>query len=382
MKKIFYLILGVLLFIPALVKADMGAPIIKEYKASVINPKGATIYEYDGKPIATEEKIAYGTEVYVESEVEMDDCLVSVNKGDAEESYFVKFKDITILVNNYKVNKKELTDKETALVLKDVKIRKGPALGYDSTGVTIKKGTKINIQWFKDEDENITDPIENRYDNDNPWVYVEYNGTKGFISIEGTIAYREIKKAMITNINAPITDGKNTLSTIKVNTIIKDGIYLMDPWNSTYYIKYNGVAGYINMFDLVEKNKETEFTTKRKINIYEEAGANKYENLKSIGSIPSGEKFTSSFYNVDIDCNIYYEKGNTKGWIYVVPDDAGNCGISWIDENIEEDEPVNTNVTKKANPNILYICLGAAIVISITAVVIVVLINKKKKSYE
>jgi hypothetical protein len=109
---------------------------------------------------------------------------------------------------------------------------------------------------------------------------------------------------------------------------------------------------------------------------------NKYENLKSIGSIPSGEKFTSSFYDTAIDCNIYYEKGNTKGWIYVVPDDAGNCGISWIDDDIEEDEPVNTNVTKKTNSNTLYICLGAAIVISITAVVIVVLINKKKKSYE
>ena len=381
MKKIVYLILGVLLFIPFLVKADMSAPIIKEYKASVINPNGAVIYEYDEILVATTDKIPYGTLVYVESEEEINDGYVRVNKGDLEENYIIKFKDISILVNNYKVNKKELTDKEVALVLKDVKIRKGPAAGYDSTGVTIKKGTKINIQWFKDEEET-NDPKEGRYDSDNPWVYVEYNGTKGFINIEDTIAYREITTEMITNVNAEITDGKNKIGTINVNTVIKDGIYHMDPWNSNYYIKYNGITGYINMFDLVEKQKETEFTTKRKTNIYEEAGMNKYENLKSIGSIPSGEKFTSSFYDTAIDCNIYYEKGNTKGWIYVVPDDAGNCGISWIDDDIEEDEPVNTNVTKKTNSNTLYICLGAAIVISITAVVIVVLINKKKKSYE
>lgn len=60
MKKILFL----LIFIPCFVFADVFMP--DEYNVKVINPDGAYIYNKIGSEfIATEEKIDYGTNIYV-----------------------------------------------------------------------------------------------------------------------------------------------------------------------------------------------------------------------------------------------------------------------------------------------------------------------------
>ena len=72
MKKIVLLILGVLLFIPIMVFADMGAPGIETYSASIINKDGAIIYDrdYDEEAekvvyIDTNKKVEYGKTVEI-----------------------------------------------------------------------------------------------------------------------------------------------------------------------------------------------------------------------------------------------------------------------------------------------------------------------------
>lgn len=382
MKKLFYLLLGVLLFLPTLVKADMGAPIIREYKASVINPNGATIYEYgeDDKYEATDDVIEYGKQVFVESEVDIEDGFISVNLGDVEESYCIKLKDITLITKNYKVNKKELTDKENAIVLKEVRIRKGPAEGYDSTGVTLEKGTNINIQWFKDSDNDETDPYEGEYDSDNPWVYVEYNGTKGFINTYGgTVAYRELKKEVMNSTAVSIRDvgSKQAIKTIPANTVIKSKVYLLDAWSSDYYIVYEGTEGLVDEYLFVVKDDEKEFTTTKKLNIYEEAGYNKKGKVKT--TIPVGAVVKSSFYSTTDACTIYYTKGDLTGWIYSDYDDDGECGLIWEEDLDDEDVKKDTKSSKKTGLSILYIGVGVVIVLILIVGTTIVLVNKKKR---
>ena len=381
MKKLFYLFLGVLLFLPTLVNADLSAPIIKEYKASVINPNGAAIYEYDDddRYVATDDVIPYGKEVFVENESSNGDGFIDVNLGNVEESYHIKLKDVTLITKNYRINKDELTDKEEAIVLKEVKIKKGPAEAYDSTDIIIAKGTNIYIQWFKDLDNEEKDPSENNYDVDNPWVYVEYNGTKGFINTYGgTVAYRELKSEVMNSTTVDIRDidSNKTIKTIPANTIMKSQIYLLDPWSSDYYIIYEGTKGLVDEYLFVVKDEEKEFTATKKLNIYDEAGYNKKGKVKT--TIPTGTIVKSSFYSIADACTVYYEKGDLTGWIYSEYNDDGECGLTWeedlYDENIvQEKKPV------KKGLNILYIGVGSIIVLILLVGTTVVLINKKKR---
>ena len=69
MKKIMMLILGVLLFIPAIALADMGAPGVREYKVTPKSEEGAGIYRitYEGDKATVEKAgtVPYGKEISI-----------------------------------------------------------------------------------------------------------------------------------------------------------------------------------------------------------------------------------------------------------------------------------------------------------------------------
>lgn len=399
MKRIFYAILGILLILPFAVKADMSAPMIERYKAVVTNPEGARLYEYGydaeddtstGELVATDVFIPYNKTIEVDGENE--DGLTAWSD---EYDGFFYLKDITLVKKDYKIDTRNYREKFTSLVLKDVVIKKGPAEIYDSTGTIIKAGEKISIRLIDSEW--------------NPWAYVEYNGTKGFINtMDGAVTYGPVEVELITNSIIKL----NNNNTIPVNTVLKKDVYNLDPWSWGYYVKYNGAYGYIAYSEAVAKNDESiEITALEDLNIYEQANEQiDKNNLKVIGKLKKGTTFSTKYYDNYQLCTAYYEKDGIKGWIYTEYDydnelDDGNyyCGVKFGDDDEEEyeeptktpDEPkviepvdINPNPTPateinhKPSMETLYLCLIAVAVISITSIVTIVLINKKKTKEE
>ena len=382
MKKIFYLIVGVLCFIPLLVKADMAGPGLIEYKASITNPDGAYLYKIecnDAKceTVASSEKLPYGKEVTIVYE---EDGFVSPENY----SGYLRIKDVAAIEKNYSVSLKDLDVSTDAIILVDRKVKTGPAEGYSDTGTTIKKGTSIKIRFFKDGGK----------DGSNPWAYVEYNGTKGFISIMGaSVAYGKDEETFerIANKNAKIIDPSTSkvVGTIPVNTIIKVEAYNVDPWSRKHYLTYNGVSGLVSYYDLDAKfESPVEYTLLQKYDIHETSESDS----KVIGSLEAGTVFSTYYEYWDKgDRALYYEAGSTKGWIIPLVDINSDelIGIKYKGQNetnpIEKEEPSVVESKDNESPRVssigerLYIYIGIAFAFLVAAVVSIILINKKAK---
>ncbi len=387
MKKIFYLIIGVLMSIPLFVKADMGSPMIETYKASIKNPEGAHVYKYDSdrrKYLVTSEVLPYGKEITVWYEEE-GYAHIEENNGT------VKLTDITPVVKNYSVNLKDLLPSDSAIVLVDQEIKKGPAEAYDGTGTVIPAGTKISIRFF--------DSVAKESDH---WVYVEYNGVKGFIDTLGAkIAYGKINdQQYMTNKLTVVKDPKTgeEIKKINVNTIIKGEVYVVDPWSRSYYLICDDFSGLVLEFDLAVKNDEPiKYTILQDMNIFETID----EDAEVVGTITEGTVINAIYQFEDKGfLGIYYEKGNIKGWVTPTYDMNSSSWHQYIElyadyekENLdyylsqneevsseediyyEEDEPQSYKNPKET----LYICIGIGFIICVTGGVIIALVNKKKK---
>lgn len=420
MKKIIFILIGILFILPCVVSSDMSSPVIIEYKASVNNPDGASVYVQndDYNYVITDLVAPYGTVFTISwDDEETGYVYYEFEKyvGD-ETSYYVAVKDLTLIEKNYTPKESELLPFENAKVIKDVIIKTGPAEGYDSTGITIKAGTEVKIRLFGtiNEEDN-----EAYYDSQNPWIYVEYNGIKGFInSYDATIAFREIKEDFLTDANVNIRDPKTdkVLGSVPVNTKINSKLYHVDDWSYSYYINYNGISGLVYKSDFILEDLSAKFTTTKKINIYDKLAddmENDSNKVKSIKTLDVGETFTSTYYEIYNGCRVYYDDGIIKGWAYtnIDTDDVSNSeciglSIEYSEDEIEyepikkddekEDipdvieepvvisEPSDETKTEENNNSlmILYICIVVAVLLTLVSTITIKYINKKKKESE
>ena len=139
MKKLFYLLIAAVLLLPNIAKADMGAPMVAEYKASVTNPDGVYVYVYDSKQekyVKTDKIIPYGTVIKVYEEYEIEKAGIIdvknslVKDGEKNVTYYVYIKDLTLTNDKYEVNLNDLGGESEAYTLKNLEIKKGPAASY------------------------------------------------------------------------------------------------------------------------------------------------------------------------------------------------------------------------------------------------------------
>ena len=299
------------------------------------------------------------------------------------------------------VNTEDWSIQTTGLVLKKTDVRRGPAEGYEKIGELLP-GETITVILNSGQ----SGP-------ENAWVYVDNNKKVGFAnSIEGSIAYSPATIKFMTIYNIKIGD-----QTIKAGTIVSAKAYILDAWSRAYYIEYNGLKGKVSMYDIAYEDEEVEATAKREINIYESLIDETIEekDLKKIGTVKKGEVVKTKYYSFVNGLHIYYyEKGNVKGWIYDedkggeedTPEELRGNALEF--EDIEEpDDPTVTEPTDPPtteptedptvtepteDPKVLYpeptlnkmpsslyayIMLGVAV--CATAVVSIILINKKKK---
>lgn len=419
MKKIIIIILCTVLFIPNLL-ADMGAPAIDPYEVVVKSSSGATVYRREEKEneddvyVATKYKIAPGEvfkindgdedasaylyfnyidegKEYVKiiSEKEYD-----INKSDSYMEGFVATKDLAAVKQSYKFVEKEWEKAQNITVLTDLDIRVGVGYSYKSTGVTIPAGTTLKAR-------------ECIKEGGCPWYYVEYNGTKGYISSYiKKIGFNPFESTFIAYQTADLIDPKtgNVIETLKPNTIKNAKIYYLDQWSRGYYVEYEGKKGIFTFDDIIVKDLKVPFTLKEDLKLLKSLDFDKKtEKYGEIGTVNKGTTFESSYYDIWNDSVIvFYENDSIKGWLKAEFDASydKNDNISKVDllknsvdaiplEDEEEiEEPVESEDTQVdnhlVNPNssntkkTIYTAIIVALVLFITAIVTVILINKKK----
>ena len=425
MRKFIKILLIAIVLLPLRVFADMGAPAIMEYNASVSVPEGAKYYDskFDESKNATiyieKGTIQYGKEIHVTyEEVNNNEkyALFSLDK----EYFLIKVNDIISISNEIDFNDEKITKvdgnykgKTGGVILKKdgIKIYKGPAYGYGETKYVIPFGEKIDFKYVMGF-EGVS------------WAYVEYKGHNGWIStLDGAIGFDYIDefvsstelifsyKTDITDVlkSTFITNNSNfkTLSSIDANNIIKPtAVYRLDPWSrGNLYIEYGNNEGYIESNNLVPNCSENCSVT------IQDGYNSLYKDLNydEIGSSESKSKITSEKI-IDIPTNTevkmiyfkggdyglnyigYIEYGGKKGWIeveYEYYQKLYNPNFEIATSTTTTTTSVTTVPTttknsksiskKKTSSEFIIICVFSAVIVSITSLVIIMLINKRKK---
>lgn len=369
------------------VKADMGAPYVVTHKVKVTNKNGAACYE-DGKK--TGKVIPYGTTLDLYDDINGSYIYVS---GD-EYSCNVKYSDISAVnqnfsLNNESVSKLSPTIKAIVLAKGGLNMRKGPAVSYSKI-TTVPQYSVITLT----------------YSAGSFWYYTTYNGKSGWITgMDGYLGF-EGKEILINSNSVKIysTNGKTVLGTIPAKTGIDEYLELSgSPYNEfSYYVIYNGIKGYIkdNMWHKVDGIGKIKLTKDYILDYDDNGNPSKkiaagteleYDMMDGDGTNTVGFNIPSrntAIYALDFKYvkeakivtktegylgeGLYGEAKTTKEEIPTEPEPKVEDPII--------DEPVIPNEEKKDITNIIIIGLLAGIFACLTALVIIKLVNSKKKA--
>ena len=376
MKKIYILVL-ISLFCLVNVKADMEAPQIIAHEVMVTNKDGAVCYEKNKK---TDKVIPYGTMLKVDHDIS--GSFIDVFNSDY--SCTVKYSDVSAKTQSFDINNSEvekLTPTKAIILAKGgLNMRKGPAVSY-SKMLTIPQYKTVLIT----------------HKAGSFWYYAEYEGKKGWITgMDGYIGFDG--KEVLCNYEAVkiySNDGKKILGTIPANKEITDYLILTGtPYSSnSYFVIYNNIKGYVkDMFYRTDGEgivkllkdydvKDDNGNLKKKITANQELKYNMISRNNMV-YFPENklEVYLSNEYfdyvkkaNVLIKTNGYIGEGlfgEEKEEKTTIPDEST--------EDVEDLEPL-TN-TSRRNKEIIIICVLSSVIGALTCLVIVMLINKKKKN--
>ena len=171
MKKIMMLILGVLLFIPAIALADMGAPGVREYKVTPKSEEGAGIYRitYEGDKATVEKAgtVPYGKEISIMQEFEIDGILYGDYYDSDYDVHHIKLSEFKAVGKN--AEKDEAIYAARVFAENGLELYEGPGSAYEKTGKTVAKGTLV---------------AASEYIGYGTWVYIESGDIKGYVNAE------------------------------------------------------------------------------------------------------------------------------------------------------------------------------------------------------
>jgi len=403
MKRFLILIMFVCFFTGMMsvsIYADEAAPTVKSYKAIVINPNGAEVEHYDS------ERLEYGTEIVITHEYESGGVLEGffrIDGGDG--SGYIKLSDIKAF------NEKEKIDidygKSFKLKVLDedgVKLYAGPAQAYSEVD-TIPYGTEMIGH---------KELFEYKKDGDYPWYYIEYNGKKGWICELGKVGVvKEKIEFYLTNKETTMYTQVNqkVISTIiPANSEIKGSISVFlggEGYSYLNYVEYNGIWGFVSDSDIAFKDSRkwkvpADGKKLFKTTLYEDRDSNVL-----VDNIPIGTELDIDYIQMlKYGGWIHTSYKGQKGWVMLEDGElseerneeiADENEIEVLNKNIKKDE-LNDFIdskndkgelvqsVKKEEENfrltgmqIVVICIGVAVIIALTAIVTIVLVNKKNK---
>ena len=332
MKKILKLLLAIIMFVPFIAKADMGAPTVRSYKAVVIKAEGITKYDDD---LSKDGTLAKDSVVEVEYEIkEKGVVYLSVTMEDDEDYnyFFVKAEDVVPLEKEVDpgdkmVDKLEKSTEFKVFAKDGVDVRKGPSASYEKVG-HLDQGTTGKYRYFIDE---------------SSYIYVDVAGVTGWVD--------QIDAAVLTKggpvILAEIQNGGDACGNIPANTTF-DEIWYSIAWDGVAIADYNGCQAELSWFkneDMVTLLSEPDVEkTLKEVKLYQTPTSKKV-----LGSIPKGEKATfisDIHYEFDMgpgDMYIYAEYKGVKGWAPYKSEyfkSAEEYEEDWDDDEDEEEPEI------------------------------------------
>ncbi|MBR0121108.1 MAG: hypothetical protein IJM10_04910 [Clostridia bacterium] len=372
MKKLTAILLAALICLGVSLTAfaDMDGPGIRSVECNVTNPNGARFYYYDyneetEENILKSKTIPYGAVLMVTAEYdtswlfENEKALAGKRIGSVEyqdDFGYVLLSDISVADGSFELSQaKRLQHPPTYTVTdkKGIKLYKGPSQVFEEVG-TIPEGAEIKLTYLDNGG-------ENGYANS--FYYTEYNGMSGWIfHYEGAETRNLIKhldeydeysgKIRIVGKNFRLTDifseqtEENNYEFEKITGVIPAGTELtFDRYYESYgdyaEVEYNGVKGYINLFEYGDGQAETVIGINNNIMTFDDCeiysefnnrGSKTGEEIPAFTILPAVEKCR---YNVnDGDeweyCTWYLVKYNGKD-VWIFDEDGDDADLFYND---------------------------------------------------
>ena len=390
MKKIKLLIILFVCLFAVNVKADMGPPTVAEHEVMVTNKSGAQCYDDESKK--TDVVLPYGKIVKVFEDISGNYIRIF---DDEIENCKVKYSDVSAKTQDFKLTGENVTKIDTVKAVVFAKgglnMRKGPSVTY-SKKTTVPQYAVVTLT----------------HKSGTFWYYATYNGVSGWITSMNGYLGIDGKNILINPSDVNIYDsvGKmvkgegKPIGKIPANTEITNYVSIANDYESFggYYVVYNSVKGYIsNMYYKLESPGT--FTLLKDYDIYDQK-ADKDKKLTANQDL----EYTMIYNFRDNSSGLYVPSKN--GIVY--PTDAkikyikqakeaikesGYIGEGLFGEKKEEKTdpktPTNTNEPEVepvieenkglSTRDMVIIGLLGGIFLALTALVIIKLVNGKKK---
>ena len=255
MKKLYKVLIICLFLVPVLVKADMGAPVLREFEATVVSENGLTVKDYNNKTV----KFKKGDTITVTGSGEEYKVVYKNNYYNIKSEDIVAIKPVTSSVNpnDKNIYKLEKT-REFEVLVDKLEVYSGPANVYDEVG-HLSKGEQVTA-FYATESESYSDYFYIQEEELKGWIYIGQGGIKSPYNVREVNA-TTIKVIMVKDITL-----NNT--TVKDNTI-SSVYYWANPWTTTVpVIKVNNEMVVLNdeaTYELINEGKKpaTNFRNKQ-----------------------------------------------------------------------------------------------------------------------
>jgi len=319
MKKIilFLLIISCIFIKPNIdVKADASVPVITAYEAIITNPDGAKTYKYE---TLAEHYITDVVIPYNQEVMVVSEYANSVQVKYNNVKYSISKDDITLKNGEYSLsNATHLDSPKKVLNLYGSVMYSGPSAKFKKI-ITIPKEMELSYEYALDASYAPS------------WIYVEYNNYKGWIQILDGRGNLEVAEEVNYNVIA-LKDFELNNQHITKGTVFKCLYYYSSMGGEQHYVQFN------NKIAMIHSSSSNDSPLVEKTDAQVE---------QSSEPVKTDEK-------EDID-----------------------------EQNITDDKQIEP-LTPQQNSNfdyttIIYLCIGAAVLIALTSMVTIILINKKNK---
>lgn len=365
--------------------ADMSAPEIREFEIVVINPEGVDYYDYKGEVKGHLNKddvvlIEYeynGTYTIGIKDINQYGREYTKSLGDIKslEGFSIVQKEVDPTKVTEGITKLESSQKARVYASDGVDIYKGPSNVYEKVG-HIKKDVVLTYDYVVSSTAGgITH------------IYIEYNGQKGWVEILGG-------KVLIQNDAQYIfmKDVSTECGIVPRNSITTP-YYKTDTWSHEALFQYNGCEFIHNTFrddDIYYiVTWDSRVLTSKEVTLYEYAD----KTSKIVGTIPAGSEVVLLASNESFmseESIRYIKYGDIVGWSidteeifdyqYKPSSEEEEIIIEDTIEVEEPETPVNPMISKKMSLSIfILLCAFGVGLLVITALVIIILINRSNK---
>ena len=420
--KIFLLLI---LIMPIFVKADHGAPMVREYNARIKVDEAVAYDAYNNKTAT----FKYGTTFKVQYEEYVkfpgsDKYEVAAEVTYKSKEYYIKISDLEPVTNEIDYTKLPTCDSKYYVYTKGAYLYKGPSTIYGKLDgdIEIPEGTTLTCE-YKDQSDTEGAWIYVTYNSNSGWLYYNDYCEGGYAGCPSVVRYLENPKE-VTTIHKAKMYSDFELETAVSNIPKGSKIKLIGNMVFKYYVEYNGKKGFVSgeLLYLDSELKEVSETLAEDAKLYDiddfaekniDAWDENYcKNAKVLDTIPKGTTLKGKYLEANYDA--YYVTYNNKTGIVLFdfcddsesePTESGSDvseeptteepateeptldepakeePITEPNEEVTGTEAETTRVPAPIKDRVIYYVIGAG-VMAILASILILILNRKDNGTE